>query len=251
MPPPNVPTKEGKFSFALVAGREWQGVGGVRCFAGRSVIFKEPGWREVGMWEWGWASEVSVGGESGRGDARGVRKLLGEEGQEGWVGFLRGPAEVFWKRVSLFPDPLFLSHRPRHGTLRAVVVLAPARHCLLAPSALRLGERTQPGGDKTPEISVPAAREDGEKDEASAGSAGESLPLLPPPLAEGCGIREQGWALPVPPCGPFPTSLDEQECSLQPAREAPASSARALDQLSPISKYYIQNYITEFMSSLA
>lgn len=41
------------------------------------------------------------------------------------MGFLRGPAEVFWKRVSLFPDPLFLSHHPRHGTLRAVVVLAP------------------------------------------------------------------------------------------------------------------------------
>lgn len=117
--------------------------------------------------------------------------------------------------LSQFPDPVFLPHCPGHGAFCAVVAL---RHCLPAPSAVRLGERALPGGDKKPEISVPAAREYGEKEEASTGSSGESLPLLPHLLAERWGIWEQGQALPIPLHSPFPGALDAERCPLQPAR---------------------------------
>lgn len=87
-------------------------------------------------------------------------------------------------------------------------------------------ERTQPGEHKTPEISVSAVREDGEKDEGSTGRTSESLLLLPPPLAEGCGIWEQCRA-PIPPHDfPISAALEEERCPLQPAR--PGSSLLCL-----------------------
>lgn len=219
VPPPSVPAAEARFSSALVAGREWRGVCGVRCLAGRPTIFKESGRREVGMWQWGWAREASVGGEAGKGDASGDRKLLRKKGWGGVSVIFEGGCWRVWKRArhspSLFPDPLFLPYCPSPGQAASA-----GTFCVEA------GWKDTARRGQIPETSVPAAREDGEKDEASAAGAGA-------PCSPGRGLWDLGAGLSSshPSLQPIPLSPRRGEVSPAPARPGSCSFARALDQL--------------------
>lgn len=88
------PSNGGKIQLC-VGGRKRMAGGGWGETSRWEIHDFQSGWREVGMWQWGWGREANVGGKSRRGDARRFRKLLGKEGWEGWVGFLRGATEGF------------------------------------------------------------------------------------------------------------------------------------------------------------
>lgn len=233
VPPPNVPAMEARFSFALVAGG-WS----------EMSRWEIHGQREFGMWQWGWAREASVSGESERGDTGGLGSCWQRRAGRGEWDFWGGGCWRVWKWVrrspSLFPDPLFLPH------------------CLTPGQALSAGTlRGEAGGKDT------ARRRQNPRDFCSCCQGGW-----------GKGWSQHRWEPPTPPSSPgrglwdLGAGLSTSHPSLRPIPLSPrrgevspaASQARLLPPLpelwtssvlSSISKYYIQNYITEFMSNLA
>lgn len=97
-------------------------------------------------------------------------------------------------------------------------------------SCSEAAERTQPGGDKTLEISVSAIWENGEKYEGSTGRTSEScFSLLPWQRAGGSGSSSELFSS-LPMTSPILVALEEERCPLQPGR--PGSSFLCQDKFS-------------------